>query len=53
MLTSSCCLLQVQGISLTLYWYKLKKDEHGVENVAVEKVAYTKPVETAGLPSAP
>ena len=36
---------QVQGISLTLYVYQLRKDEKGVENVAVEKVTYTKPVE--------
>jgi vacuolar protein sorting-associated protein 29 len=41
--------LQVQGISLTLYVYQLRKDEaNGVENVAVEKVTYTKPVEPTG-----
>ncbi|KAF4123755.1 vacuolar protein sorting-associated protein 29 [Geosmithia morbida] len=33
------------GISLTLYVYQLKKDDNGNENVAVEKVTYTKPVE--------
>ncbi|RYP06382.1 hypothetical protein DL765_009506 [Monosporascus sp. GIB2] len=41
----SFCLMDVQGISLTLYVYQLRKDEKGVENVAVEKVTYTKPVE--------
>ena len=40
--------VQVQGISLTLYVYQLRKDEKGVENVAVEKVTYTKPVATGG-----
>ncbi|KAK5660760.1 hypothetical protein OQA88_12126 [Cercophora sp. LCS_1] len=45
----SFCLMDVQGISLTLYVYQLRKDANGVENVAVEKVTYTKPVEpTAG-----
>lgn len=39
---------QVQGISLTLYVYQLRKDASGVENVAVEKVTYTKPVEPTG-----
>lgn len=39
---------QIQGISLTLYVYQLRKDEKGVENVAVEKVTYTKPVAPAG-----
>lgn len=39
---------QVQGISLTLYVYQLRKDANGVENVAVEKVTYTKPVEPTG-----
>ncbi len=39
---------QVQGISLTLYVYQLRKDEQGNENVAVEKVTYTKPVEPSG-----
>ncbi|SPO03919.1 probable VPS29 - involved in vacuolar protein sorting [Cephalotrichum gorgonifer] len=41
----SFCLMDVQGISLTLYVYQLRKDEEGNENVAVEKVTYTKPVE--------
>ncbi|UKZ64360.1 uncharacterized protein TrAtP1_005576 [Trichoderma atroviride] len=41
----SFCLMDVQGISLTLYVYQLKTDEKGNENVAVEKVTYTKPVE--------
>lgn len=44
----SFCLMDVQGISLTLYVYQLRKDERGVENVAVEKVTYTKPVEPTG-----
>lgn len=44
-------ILQVQGISLTLYVYQLRKDANGVENVAVEKVTYTKPVEPAGASS--
>lgn len=45
----SFVLMDVQGISLTLYVYQLRKDANGVENVAVEKVTYTKPVEpTAG-----
>lgn len=39
---------QVQGISLTLYVYQLKKDEQGNETVAVEKVTYTKPVPPTG-----
>lgn len=39
----SFCLMDVQGISLTLYVYQLRKDANG-ENVAVEKVTYTKPV---------
>ena len=43
-------LRQVQGISLTLYVYQLRKDANGVENVAVEKVTYTKPVEPTGAP---
>lgn len=46
MLTES--VLQVQGISLTLYVYQLRKGENGEENVAVEKVTYTKPVEPTG-----
>ncbi|KAL7933359.1 Metallo-dependent phosphatase-like protein [Trichoderma chlorosporum] len=41
----SFCLMDVQGISLTLYVYQLRTDEKGNENVAVEKVTYTKPVE--------
>ncbi|KAK4461641.1 vacuolar protein sorting-associated protein 29 [Cladorrhinum samala] len=44
----SFCLMDVQGISLTLYVYQLRKDDKGVENVAVEKVTYTKPVEPTG-----
>lgn len=44
----SFCLMDVQGISLTLYVYQLRKDENGNENVAVEKVTYTKPVEPSG-----
>lgn len=46
--TPSFCLMDVQGISLTLYVYQLKRDDKGNENVAVEKVTYTKPVEPAG-----
>ncbi|KAK1782859.1 Metallo-dependent phosphatase-like protein [Copromyces sp. CBS 386.78] len=48
----SFCLMDVQGISLTLYVYQLRKDEKGVENVAVEKVTYTKPVEPTGAGNA-
>ena len=44
----SFCLMDVQGISLTLYVYQLRKDASGLENVAVEKVTYTKPVEPQG-----
>ncbi|CAK7270327.1 Vacuolar protein sorting-associated protein 29 [Sporothrix epigloea] len=44
----SFCLMDVQGISLTLYVYQLRKDANGVESVAVEKVTYTKPVEPTG-----
>jgi vacuolar protein sorting-associated protein 29 len=47
-MTPSFCLMDVQGISLTLYVYQLRKDASGVENVAVEKVTYTKPVESTG-----
>ncbi|KAI0200627.1 vacuolar protein sorting-associated protein [Astrocystis sublimbata] len=47
----SFCLMDVQGISLTLYVYQLRKDANGVENVAVEKVTYTKPVEPTGTAS--
>ncbi|KAK3397342.1 Metallo-dependent phosphatase-like protein [Sordaria brevicollis] len=47
----SFCLMDIQGISLTLYVYQLRKDEKGVENVAVEKVTYTKPVEPTGAPA--
>ncbi|KAI5458117.1 Metallo-dependent phosphatase-like protein [Mariannaea sp. PMI_226] len=43
--TPSFCLMDVQGISLTLYVYQLRKDDKGNETVAVEKVTYTKPVE--------
>lgn len=46
--TPSFCLMDVQGISLTLYVYQLRKDDKGNENVAVEKVTYTKPVEPSG-----
>ncbi|KAK4241096.1 Metallo-dependent phosphatase-like protein [Achaetomium macrosporum] len=46
----SFCLMDVQGISLTLYVYQLRKGENGAENVAVEKVTYTKPVEPTGAP---
>ncbi|KAH8899547.1 putative vacuolar protein sorting-associated protein [Thozetella sp. PMI_491] len=47
----SFCLMDVQGISLTLYVYQLRKDANGAENVAVEKVTYTKPVEPSGASS--
>jgi vacuolar protein sorting-associated protein 29 len=33
---------QVQGDVLVLYVYQLRKDQNGVENVAVEKVSYRK-----------
>ncbi|RDA87210.1 hypothetical protein CP532_2538 [Ophiocordyceps camponoti-leonardi (nom. inval.)] len=42
--TPSFCLMDVQGISLTLYVYQLRTDDKGNDNVAVEKVTYTKPV---------
>jgi len=38
----SFCLMDVQGIGLTLYVYQLKKDPNGVESVNVEKITYTK-----------
>lgn len=40
----SFCLMDVQGISLTLYVYQLRKDANGVESVGVEKITYTKNV---------
>jgi len=40
----SFCLMDVQGISLTLYVYQLRKDANGVESVGVEKVTFTKNV---------
>jgi len=40
----SFCLMDVQGISLTLYVYQLKKDANGTESVGVEKVTFTKNV---------
>jgi len=40
----SFCLMDVQGISLTLYVYQLRKDANGVESVGVEKITYTKSV---------
>ncbi|KAF3358363.1 Xanthine phosphoribosyltransferase 1 [Verticillium dahliae VDG1] len=46
--TGAFCLMDVQGISLTLYVYQLRKDDNGNESVAVEKVTYTKPVEPTG-----
>ncbi|KYK61747.1 retrograde transporter [Drechmeria coniospora] len=47
--TPSFCLMD--GISLTLYVYQLRTDDKGNENVAVEKVTYTKPVEPAASSS--
>jgi len=38
----SFCLMDVQGISLTLYVYQLRKDANGVESVGVEKVTFSK-----------
>jgi len=38
----SFCLMDVQGISLTLYVYQLRSDANGVESVGVEKVTFTK-----------
>ncbi|CAG9938800.1 hypothetical protein V2G26_001294 [Clonostachys chloroleuca] len=49
--TPSFCLMDVQGISLTLYVYQLRKDDDGNETVAVEKVTYTKPLEPAAAPA--
>jgi len=40
----SFCLMDVQGISLTLYVYQLRKDTNGVQSVGVEKITYTKNV---------
>jgi len=40
----SFCLMDVQGIGLTLYVYQLRKDANGVESVNVEKITYTKVV---------
>ncbi|TQS35304.1 hypothetical protein Golomagni_04278 [Golovinomyces magnicellulatus] len=40
----SFCLMDVQGIGLTLYVYQLRKDAAGVESVSVEKITYTKAV---------
>ncbi|TVY26629.1 Vacuolar protein sorting-associated protein [Lachnellula hyalina] len=40
----SFCLMDVQGIGLTLYVYQLRKDANGVESVNVEKITYTKNV---------
>jgi len=40
----SFCLMDVQGLGLTLYVYQLRKDANGVESVTVEKIAYTKVV---------
>ncbi|KAL3425800.1 MJ0936 family phosphodiesterase [Phlyctema vagabunda] len=40
----SFCLMDVQGISLTLYVYQLRKDSNGIESVGVEKITYTKNV---------
>ncbi|KKF93814.1 Vacuolar protein sorting-associated protein 29 [Ceratocystis platani] len=45
----SFCLMDVQGISLTLYVYQIRTGEDGDEAVVVEKVTYTKSVE----PTAP
>lgn len=38
----SFCLMDVQGLGLTLYVYQLRKDANGVESVNVEKITYTK-----------
>jgi len=43
-LVPSFCLMDVQGIGLTLYVYQLRKDANGVESVNVEKITYTKVV---------
>ncbi|KAG9541764.1 hypothetical protein KCV01_g25563, partial [Aureobasidium melanogenum] len=40
--TPSFVLMDVQGDVLVLYVYQLRKDQNGVENVAVEKVSYRK-----------
>lgn len=40
----SFCLMDVQGLGLTLYVYQLRKDKEGVESVNVEKISYTKVV---------
>jgi len=38
----SFCLMDVQGLSLTLYVYQLRKDANGIESVGVEKVTFSK-----------
>ncbi|PQE10967.1 MJ0936 family phosphodiesterase protein [Rutstroemia sp. NJR-2017a WRK4] len=40
----SFCLMDVQGLGLTLYVYQLRKGENGEESVSVEKISYTKTV---------
>lgn len=37
-----------KGISLTVYIYRIRKDANGVQDIAIEKVTYTKPVEPTG-----
>ncbi|KIW12954.1 hypothetical protein PV08_08141 [Exophiala spinifera] len=44
--TPSFCLMDIQGDVLVLYVYQLRTDEHGNENVAVEKVSFRKPAAT-------
>jgi len=43
----SFCLMDVQGIGLTLYVYQLRKDANGIESVNVEKITYTKTVSSS------
>ncbi|KAG9243827.1 vacuolar protein sorting-associated protein [Calycina marina] len=43
----SFCLMDVQGIGLTLYVYQLRKDVNGMESVNVEKITYTKVVKAS------
>ncbi|KAI4756895.1 hypothetical protein E4T52_09066 [Aureobasidium sp. EXF-3400] len=45
--TPSFVLMDVQGDVLVLYVYQLRKDQNGVENVAVEKVSYRKNASSA------
>ncbi|RAL61334.1 hypothetical protein DID88_009470 [Monilinia fructigena] len=40
----SFCLMDVQGLGLTLYVYQLRTSDKGEESVSVEKISYTKAI---------